>query len=739
MNAPGDRATLPAGARLGDFEVARLLGAGSFGAVYEATHLAFGRRVALKVLDARYANHPEALARFDREAEANAALAHPNIVGVLAVGEAEGSRYLALECLDGETLAARLTAGALPLASVVDLCGPLVSALALVHRRGYVHRDLKPGNIFLARRGHVEEAVLLDFGVVQVQTGVGDVRLTRRGALLGSPAYMSPEQARSLPIDARSDQFSLGAILWECLVGRRLFTGTAVWEVLEAVRRAEVPPILEARPGVPPVLAAAVHRLLALRSDDRFPSMNDFGAELSRVGSPTPGTPPQPPRATELADVPEAVTTPLSPARDERAAERAAALLRVHSMVLQRYRLDGLLGVGGVAAVYAATDLTSGEVVALKLLHPTLARDRTASARFLRESRVTRALAHPAIPRWIASGSDPVHGQVIVMGYVDGVDLATAIDQGGALPIPDALRLGARAAEALECAHAAGVIHRDVKPENLLLAGGLTSSDALRLVDFGLAFCVDATRLTLMQSVEGSACYLAPEQIEHGAISPATDLYALGATLVTMLTGAPPFEGQYLEQLSAHVKAPPPSLRKRRAELPEVVERYVLRLLEKDPRRRPTSAAEVARRLAEMAEWFDPAASSAPAPAAPTAPGDGATGLIEEIRRASERLRQVREGSAAAHARVVEQLVEFTSRRLHREALRQEIDAGPSAATARVVLEAKLLSLGDAQREAQREAALEAALDRMAAQSQREQRDLLATLDALERRLAALR
>ena len=548
MNASGDRATLPAGARLGDFEVTRLLGAGSFGAVYEATHLAFRRRVALKVLDARYANHPEALARFDREAEANAALAHPNIVSVLAVGEAEGSRYLALECLDGETLAARLAAGALPAATLVDLCGPLVSALALVHRRGYVHRDLKPGNVFLARRGDVEEAVLLDFGVVQVEAGVGDVRLTRRGALLGSPAYMSPEQARSLPIDARSDQFSLGVILWECLADRRLFTGGSVWEVIEAVRRAEVPPILEARPAVPRALAAAVRRLLSLRPEDRFPSMTAFGEELARGSQPSTHAPPPPPRAEASDEAPEAMTTPLrlAPARDERAAERAAALQRVSRVLLKRYRLDGVLGVGGVAAVYAATDLTSNEVVAVKLLHSTLARDRTASARFLRESRVTRVLTHPAIPRWIDGGSDPEHGQVIVMDYVDGVDLATAVELGGPLRLTDALRLAARAAEALESAHAAGVIHRDVKPENLLLAGGLTSPDALRLVDFGLAFCVDATRLTLMQSVEGSACYLAPEQIEHGAVSPATDLYALGATLVTMLTGAPPSRGSTL-------------------------------------------------------------------------------------------------------------------------------------------------------------------------------------------------
>ncbi len=409
---------------------------------------------------------------------------------------------------------------------------------------------------------------------------------------------------------------------------------------------------------------------------------------------------------------------------------------RIGSTVLRRYRLDGVLGVGGVAAVYAATDLHGGPAVAVKVLHAGLARDRTASARFLRESRVTRAFAHPAIPRWIAADTDRHHGQMIVMELVDGVDLATAIDQGGPLPVPTALRLAARAAEALEHAHAAGVIHRDVKPENLLLVGGIAAPDALRLVDFGLAFCVDATRLTLMQTVEGSACYLAPEQVEHGAVTPATDVYALGATLVTMLTGSAPFEGQYLEQLAAHVKLPAPSLRARRADVPEVVDRFVRTMLEKDPRRRPSSAAVVARRLAEMADWFDAAGPAYPSSAAPPeAPAD----LIDEIQRVGERLRQARESAAAAHGRIVEQLVEFTSRRLHREALRREVDETPTDASARPALEAKLMSLGDAARDAQRESALESALERMEAQSRREQEHLLAQLTDLEGRLSALR
>ncbi len=279
---------IPAGTIFGGYQIVKVRGSGTFGCVYEALRLPLQRRVALKLLDPRLSQHPEALARFEREAVTTAALEHPHIVDVFDVGVVGEQHYLAMECLDGETLADRIAREApLPLVEVVDVFVPLLSAIALVHDRGCVHRDLKPGNIFLAVRHGAVEPVLLDFGIVKAAQGVGDTRLTRKGALLGSPAYMSPEQARSLPIDARSDQFSLGAILWECLTGKRLFTGTSVWQILAAVQKAEVSSLHEARPDLPLAAVDAVMRALAQDPSRRFNSARELGAALLPYASPS--------------------------------------------------------------------------------------------------------------------------------------------------------------------------------------------------------------------------------------------------------------------------------------------------------------------------------------------------------------------------------------------------------------------------------------------------------------------
>lgn len=428
----------------------------------------------------------------------------------------------------------------------------------------------------------------------------------------------------------------------------------------------------------------------------------------------------------------------------EHARDLEAARARVSQVVLERYKLDGLRGVGGFAAVYAAHDVHTKQVVAVKLLHPSLALDHTASARFARESRITRWLTHPAIPRGITAGVDPTHGLALVMDFVAGVDLGTRLKQHGPLPLADALRLGARAAEALDAAHAAGIVHRDVKPENLLLVDGATAPDALRLVDFGLAFCVDATRLTQWKTIEGSPCYLAPEQIEGASVTHATDVYALGATLVAMLTGRPPFEGGYLQQLTAHMTLAAPSLRAARPDVPEVVDRFVLRMLDKDPRRRPSSAAGVAERLAEFASWFEeqdrpPNDAEVVTAPAPVATSETAVELIEEIQRLSERLHAARASAVAAHGRIVEQLVELTSRQLLRDALRRERESWTHDAARLGAIDARLTALGDATRDAQREAAIESALERMEEQSRQGQGQLLASLRDLEQRLTTLR
>jgi serine/threonine-protein kinase len=270
---------LAPGAPFGGYEIVRGLGAGAFGEVYEALRLPLKKRVALKVLHPELVRHAEVAQRFRREAELVARVEHPHIVGVFDVGAHEGRPYIAMEFLDGESLADRLAReGRLPAAAAVDLLLAVMSAVATVHERGVVHRDLKPDNLFLARLGTGEtQPKLLDFGIAKVR----EAGLTLTGAVMGTPLYMSPEQAQgSKGVDAASDQWALGVILFECLTGRAPFAGESLIELLVAITSGPVPRLRAVDPSLPSGLDAAVARALERRAAERWPSVRAFGAAL---------------------------------------------------------------------------------------------------------------------------------------------------------------------------------------------------------------------------------------------------------------------------------------------------------------------------------------------------------------------------------------------------------------------------------------------------------------------------
>ncbi len=274
------------GTRLGRYEVVALIGRGGFGAVYEATHRELKKRVALKVLHREFALHPTVRARFSREAVAASAMRHPHVVDVTDVGVFEGQPYLVMEFLEGETLRARCERdGAMGVEATLDVLLPVLDAIATAHAQGIVHRDLKPDNVFLARVGPRGAAVpkVLDFGIVKLSGDLPDRRgtLTGSGALLGTPSYMSPEQAENLrDIDGRSDQFSLGAILYECLTGRRAFEGEGMISILHRVATQPVKPPRELRTELPAALEAVVLRALEKSPAARFASARAMGAAL---------------------------------------------------------------------------------------------------------------------------------------------------------------------------------------------------------------------------------------------------------------------------------------------------------------------------------------------------------------------------------------------------------------------------------------------------------------------------
>jgi serine/threonine-protein kinase len=276
------------GAVLGEtYEITALLGAGGMGAVFSANHLRLpGKRVAVKVLHGQAAVDRESYARFRREAEIASRLGHPNIVEVLDWNTLpSGTPYLILEYLDGEDLATRLARGPLPLEVALHIARQIASALHAAHRNQVVHRDLKPGNVFLVPAdidGQIVDRVkVLDFGISKIR-GSQTVQ-TQDSILLGTPQYMAPEQAEGKNdlVDQRSDLFALGAIVYEMLAGRPAFSGNTLAEVIFKVVYQPVPPLAQAVAGVPAHVVGAVERAMSKEPSARHPDVATFIAELT--------------------------------------------------------------------------------------------------------------------------------------------------------------------------------------------------------------------------------------------------------------------------------------------------------------------------------------------------------------------------------------------------------------------------------------------------------------------------
>jgi eukaryotic-like serine/threonine-protein kinase len=564
------------GRAVASFDVDAILGAGAMAVVYRAVDRRLGRPVALKVLTTERCGSERAKARFVREARAASRLDHPNVGTVYEIGEHEGRPFIAMALYEGETLRQRLERGSLAVEEAVVVASQIASGLAAAHAAGIIHRDVKPANVVVTRSGIVK---LLDFGLAKVApVGNADAAgLTRGGTILGTPAYMAPEQLRGDEADARADLWSLGIVAHEMIAGRAPFLADDVAAVADAILGDALPSL----PHVPPAFGDLLDRLCRKAPHERPESAEEVAHALAGI-------------AADLGAQRALRLTP--PGRSEVAAERVVA---------ERFRLVRELGSGGMGSVWLAHHLGLDAPCAIKFIHDDRGSPTELRARFEREARAAAQLKSPHVVKVLDYG---VWNErpYLVMEHLEGEDLDARLERLERLDPGAVLDVVRHIARGLEVAHAAGVVHRDLKPANVFLARE-GDGEIAKILDFGIAKStatdVDGSSIGTA-SLLGTPSYMSPEQADGTrVVDHRSDLWSLAVIVFRCLTGRLPFESRAVGDLLVQILTKPAPLPSTVAPgLPASIDAWWRRAAARDPDARFQSARELADAFATSLE-----------------------------------------------------------------------------------------------------------------------------------------
>jgi len=591
--------------------------------------------------------------RFLDEAKVVVRLNHANLVQVFDAGKVDEEYYLAMELVEGKDLRAVWNRCAqlhrrIPVDVAIFVIREVMRGLDYVHDAldlNLVHRDISPPNILVGYRGDVK---LTDFGLAKSSI---KREMTSPGVVFGRYSYLSPEQAKGLPADRRTDIYATAIVLWELLTGRQLFPSTnrSHQDALSAVRDPKVKPPSQVVPGVPAGMDEIVLRGLAKSPADRYESAGVFRSSLSdilardypkcnadRVAefmadifarevkleareytafaredfadlrataedselisikdtlNPEGGE-----GGTMLlgeADIVEVEHAP-RPWDEGQADARSlhkAAQAWVGKVVGGRYRVDSLLGVGGMGAVFRVTHIQQNRPCALKLLRSVYARGPEAVARLAKEARGATATGHPNIADVLDVGTTDDGNAYYVMESLQGRHVERVIKADGPLPIRRAVHIARQVCRALSAAHEAGIIHRDLKAENIVLIQRGKDPDFVKVLDFGISKQMNADSETAAPGlIMGSPGYMAPEQGAGMDATVSSDVYSLGCILFESLTGRLPFIGRNaIDVLMQKGARSAPRVTEFRPETPVPLADVIGRCLERQPSDRPAS------------------------------------------------------------------------------------------------------------------------------------------------------
>ena len=558
-------AELPVGRLVnGRYEVLARLGQGGMGTVYKVLDRELDRVIALKTIRPDLASNATSLRRLKQETLLARQIAHRNVIRVFDLGVADGLRFITMEFVGGHDLRSLLDARhRLTVEEALDILTQLCQGLNAAHSEDVVHRDLKPHNILLSADGRVR---IVDFGLAR---SFEDTAITHAGTILGTPAYMSPEQALGQHGDARSDIFSLGVIAFELLTGELPYPTQPLSEALLSRTRQPAKSIQSIDPQLPDWLALLVAHCLERNPLDRLATPQAVLSEIVARG-----------HSADTAPIPLPYGT-LAPG----------------TMLGSRYRIEAEAGEGGMGKVYRAIDLDLHRTVALKVVRPELADSPHTLEQLMHEISVASQISHKNVLR-IHDLGEASGLRFVSMAWAEGEDLSQLLRRTGPLSEARVRELAIEICEGLAAAHEQGISHRDLKPSNILL----TAVGHVCISDFGLARSTaplpahegESNPVPLIDSTSGTPRYMSPEQVDGACVDYRTDIYSLGLILYEMATGRIPFyDESVLQTITQRLTQTPANPKIHNPVISDKLAAIILRCLARDPADRYASVVDL--------------------------------------------------------------------------------------------------------------------------------------------------